>query len=335
MDYWQCFSRVLIMVYMVLSLVGIYRLVAGGTISIKNALGDASGVRGVVPSSEEEMVISVPPRENITFPTPDDEWFDSMIEEDALRSSHHQRKFLVRKDRVASQFEKDIRFQSKPGSFAAIVISDAFAFLHIWKCGGTTVAKFFENHQSSLIEPWIQSRKWVTLVRDPIDRFLSAWAECGFRAYKGDIDLDGLEKHSVLNWLDEEYDFRVRAFLREVKDFTFPVVWGSCHMHAHPQANFMMDESGHIDDHVAIVGDLSEMKAILKTAGLTNFTDDRKGRDASSNKIKSKYFPSNRELLRDNTIIELCEFLAVDYFLFDFEPPKICVQPGGPLARFQ
>lgn len=96
----------------------------------------------------------------------------------------------------------------------------------------------------------------------------------------------------------------------------------------------MIDENGHIDHHVKLVGDLHEMGAVLEIAGFHNYTDSVKGRDSSANAVKAEYFPSRRDLLQDQTILELCEFLALDYFLFDFEPPEICVQEGGPLARF-
>ena len=96
----------------------------------------------------------------------------------------------------------------------------------------------------------------------------------------------------------------------------------------------MIDENGHIDQHVSLVADLHEMRRVLEIADFHNYTDKVKGRDASSNVVKSEYFPSRRDLLQNQTILELCEFLALDYFLFDFEPPEICVQHGGPLARF-
>jgi len=44
------------------------------------------------------------------------------------------------------------------------------------------------------------------------------------------------------------------------------------------------------------------------------------------------FFPSRRDLLSEETILELCEFYAIDYFLFDFEPPAICLREGGSLV---
>jgi hypothetical protein len=269
------------------------------------------------------------------FPIPlDNAYYHRMIEVSAERSSQHQRKFLARKGRIISQFPRPVRFQSQLDEYAAIIISDEFAFLHVWKCGGTTIAALVGDTQWRLNATEVQKREWVAFVRDPIDRFLSAWAECGFRQMQHEIQLEVMQHHTVLNWLDADYDFRVRAFLNEVRDFTFPEPEMSCHTHAHPQANFMIDENGRLDDHVTMVGDLSEMRPVLvDIVGFQNFSEEVKGRDSSSNTIKTEKFPAQRELLHDQTLLELCEFYAIDYFLFDFDPPAVCVAPGGPLAR--
>lgn len=268
------------------------------------------------------------------FPIPENNvYYDHMVKGAAERSAQHQRKFLARKDSIVSKFDPMIRFQSKLDVYAAILVSDTHAFLHIWKCGGTSVASLVGDAQWRLNETQVQNREWVAFVRDPIDRMLSAWAECGFRQLEHSIEYEGMEHHTVLNWLDRDYDFRVRAFLNEVRDFTFPKPELTCHTHAHPMANFMINEYGVIDNHVTIVGDLSELRPVLEMTGFHDFPDV-KGRDASSNQIKAEKFPARRDLLKDQTILELCEFYAIDYYLFDFEPPTICILPGGPLAKY-
>lgn len=95
----------------------------------------------------------------------------------------------------------------------------------------------------------------------------------------------------------------------------------------------MIDNNGHVDHHVTLIGDLEEMDNVLEIADFFNYTDKVKGRDASANAVKAEYFPKRRELLQDRTILELCEFFALDYFLFDFKPPEICIQPGAPLSH--
>ena len=96
----------------------------------------------------------------------------------------------------------------------------------------------------------------------------------------------------------------------------------------------MINENGHIDHHVTLIGDLYEMRSVLQLANFTKYTSQGKGRDSADNAVKAEFFPARRDLLHDHTILELCNFLALDYFLFDFQPPEICVQAGGPLARF-
>lgn len=332
-------GRVCVVLYIVLSLVVILK-----KFSTDDALQllDASsptppGTFDAVPEEEVKVKEEETSSVKTEFVDPEDEYFLQMKEKmDQLeRSSNQQRKFLSRKSRIETQFDQRIRFKSKPGEYAAIPISDQFAFLHIWKCGGTTISEQLgPTSQFELSAPVIQNKDWVALVRDPIDRFLSAWAECGFRQYKGTIAFGGFEEHTVLSWVDEDYDFRIRAFLNEVHDFIYPVVWGSCHTHAHPQANFMINSKGHIDPHIKIVGDLSELESVVKMAGFNDYMDEVVGRDASANNIKQTYFPSRRDLLSDQTILELCQFLALDYFLFDFDPPAICMTSGAPLATF-
>lgn len=268
---------------------------------------------------------------NSFFSAPkNDTIYNRMAAMGATRSMDHHRKFLERKTQITAKFNETQRYQPLVDRYAAIAISHDFAFLHIFKCGGTTVVDVTEKPQLRLDDPKIQARQWFGLLRDPIDRMLSAWAECGVRLYEGEINFKGHERYSSLTWLTGEYDFRVRAFLREVKDYLPPT--RSCHTHAFPQANFMLNASGQIDDHVRFVGDLSEMRQTLVVAGLSLGPGKLIGRDASEDLVKKYYFPARRDLLSDATILELCDFYAIDYFLFDFDPPSICLGDEGPLA---
>ena len=264
------------------------------------------------------------------FPVPKDEIYDKLATLGGNRSMDHQRKFLARRMLVPTMFDISRRYQPLVRKYAAIKLTKQFAFLHIWKCGGTTVQYLLGENQLPLSDEEIQRRKWMALLRDPIDRFLSAWAECGVRLYEGQINFNGNEKYSTLKWLNEEYDYRVRAFLREVKDYLPPE--RSCHTHAFPQANFMMNSTGHIDDHIRLVGDLSEMRIGLQAAGLRLGELDMVVRDANDDLVKKYYFQSKRELLSKETLLELCDFYALDYYLFDFDPPAVCLEPNSRLA---
>lgn len=262
----------------------------------------------------------------------DDIYYEKMRSMNLYRSMEHQKKFLTKRDQVASVFEIGDRFHPKVQRYAAIPISPNFAFLHVWKCGGTTVENVTGTVQLKLEDNEIQVRQWLALVRDPIDRFLSAWAECGARLYRGEITFGGFENASVLNDLeDDDYDFRIQSWLHEIKAFLPPA--RSCHTHAFPQANFMLNGNGTIDEHIAIVGDLSEIAANLEIAGVSLGMGDIVGRDANEDEVKQMYFPAHRDQLSKETILALCDFYAMDYFLFDFEPPESCTRKGGPLAR--
>lgn len=333
----QWLGRACLLAYMALSIVVILYLSAQNSSTFLTDALSPNLRHDPLESSDGEVENSFhATNEKTFFPDPqNNEYFDLMKKKGVERSIEHQKKFLARKAKLEAEFEPKIRFQSPLDHYAAIIISKTFAFLHVWKCGGTTVASLTGDVQLELQNEEVQKREWVAFVRDPIDRFLSAWAECGFRNHEGSLALEDYEEHTVLNWLDGDYDFRLRAFLHEVRDFTFPEPFMSCHIHAHPQANFMMNENRQLDPHVTIVGDLSELRPVLEIANFEDFSDHVKGRDASANEIKARYFPSNRSEIKNQTLLELCEFYAMDYFLFDFKPPGACIQEGAPLARYQ
>ncbi|KAL3900885.1 MAG: hypothetical protein SGARI_006158 [Bacillariaceae sp.] len=178
---------------------------------------------------------------------------------------------------------------------------------------------------------------WIAVVRDPIDHFLSAWAEIRFRKYQ----LRKIRKREKFRhpeteeWMSGDYDLRVRAFLHEVRQTIWPVKKRTEKTHANPQANFLMDENGEIYDNVQVVGDLSEMKTVLtKVGNFRQWTDNSTGRDSSLNEVKQQYFPRRPDLLSKLTLTALCEFHEIDYFLFDFDPPIVCTEKGGPFASW-
>jgi hypothetical protein len=204
-----------------------------------------------------------------------------------------------------------------------------FGFLHVWKCGGTTVEALTGSSQLLLQSNEGQARQGLALVQDPIDRFLSAWAQCGVRLCERRIKFIRDTTYSSLNWRHEEYDYCVRAFLLEVQPFC-PL--RSCTRLSTSQFH---DRSIENNCHVVFVGELSEMRQGLGIAGFQMGTKHLVERDAGQNMVKSLYFPSDRNLLSRSTLLELCEFLALDYFLFDFVPPTIWVEDGAPLATMR
>jgi len=264
-------------------------------------------------------------------------YYDEMRSRNATRSMDHFRKFTTLREEVVSTFDITRRFHSNLSQTAALIVSDEFAFLHVWKCGGTTI-QYAGYNQTYLENPEVQSRQWVAFVRDPIDRFLSAWAECGSRWLQ--------KKHipryrrtygpfSALDWTNStDYDFRARAFLYELKDRTYPTQERFCHVHGFPQVNTMMNHNGEIYPQLKIVGDLFELADVMKVIGFPTNRIESTGRKAAENPIKAKHYPPKRHLLKRETILELCEYYAIDYFMFDFPPPVICTEKGGPLEKF-
>eukprot|EP00934_Nitzschia_sp_Nitz4_P001593 Nitzschia sp. Nitz4//scaffold69_size99277//59926//60690//NITZ4_004636-RA/size99277-processed-gene-0.82-mRNA-1//-1//CDS//3329556724//1593//frame0 len=245
-------------------------------------------------------------------------------------SSAHQEKFMKHRDRISDHFRLEQLYQPITSQYGAIVISDDLAFIHIWKCGGTTIVDLTppEIDQQSIRDPEIQTRQWFGFVRDPIERFLSAWAECGMRYNRGETNFTF---ESTLAWYDHHYDARIQAWLNEVKQQIAPAQF--CHTHAFPQANFLLDRHGEIDQRVIFVGDLSEMEDILQMIGIKSGTGTVEiGRESNRDPIKTALFPSRKGLISAESRQALCEFYAIDYFLFDFVIPDGC-DIGSFLSR--
>lgn len=262
-----------------------------------------------------------------------DEYLQCMMGNDSLvRSRDHQSKFLSRKKDVEDFFPRFSRFRVKTASAGAILLTDIFGYLHIWKSGGTTIGKQSRKGQVSVNNGEFQKRDWFTFVRDPIDHFLSAWAECGERRYKWNR-----KKGATLpEWNETKYDGRIQGYAQRVVTVFDATASSSrtrmtCDWHALPQTNFMFDNNGKVHKKLKLVGDISEIPAVLELLGF--HYDENRGahRVASDSRIKTQAFPSRRDLLSNTTLLTLCEFLAMDYFLFDFEPPAVCQEPGGPL----
>jgi hypothetical protein len=204
-------------------------------------------------------------------------------------------------------------------------MTDKFAFLHIYKCGGTTVRLQTNRGEARLTK--MKDREFVTVVRDPVDHFLSGWAECGLRNAKANgMQIPELEGIS--------YDARVRDFLTTVQKAATKPKKFSCAAHSFPQANFIVHRDGEVLDNLKVIGDLHEVAGVLELVGFPYDHSKKIGRDASAEMIKTKYYPSRKDLISKATMLEICQFVAIDYFLFDFEPPEACrglqIQ-GGPL----
>lgn len=161
----------------------------------------------------------------------------------------------------------------------------------------------------------IGKRKLIATVRDPIEHFLSGWAECGER----------LKERWLPNRDNLSFDERIGIWLDYIQ------LCPTCHCVAHslPQANFLLrhDDEVHtfyFDPRIEIVGHLHELPDLLNFIGLSYDNSIPPAKVSIEDEKKSRMFPREVNLLSQATIQRLCSFLVLDYYLFDFEPPKSC-----------
>ena len=254
----------------------------------------------------------------------------------------------------------------------AIVLNDAYAFRHIYKTGGTAVMaqagrdeggcrrapaaalRAHATHASLSPPPLRRSRRppspvppppvreeeygdrfLVATVRDPLDRFLSGWAECGKRGRAGATHEGAMA-----------YDERVFAWLERARrhQYAAPRKWYACINHSLPQANYLLrgaarprevqalrrargpsyDGGRRWHPRLRIVGDMRDLPRLLGVAGFDYDAAVGAPNNATADRVKSSRWPKDRAALSNRTVDALCRFLALDYYLFDFEAPERC-----------
>lgn len=197
----------------------------------------------------------------------------------------------------------------------AIGLNDEYAFRHIYKNGGTTVQSQAGAKKIHIkFDDIDRNKKLLATVRDPIDHFLSGWAECGSRLNKF------CQSYFLRSF--QSYDEKIMYWL---SSFRKSECW--CKTHSLPQSSFLLvrDNDGQVifDPSIDTLGHMKELPELLDFVGFPYKQSIPNGRNASLNKRKRK-FPRNKSLLSESTILELCKFLALDYYMFDFEPPEVC-----------
>ena len=260
---------------------------------------------------------------------------NSLLSQSALQCASVWRK----KDALPTLFDRERRFDTAPGDFAATVLSDKWAFLHVWANGHKTVIKVAEDQlketQRRKDFAEIKNRKWMALVQEPIKHFLEGWAMAELKMVeevKG-RGHDDLASKIIASWEapDTTYDDRVSEFLDRVLAYSTKQTTAQMSplMHALPQTNFLMDGLGFLHPNLAIIGELNEWKGMMELVGFQG-NPDKTMLDATPI-LRAKYFPSRMEGLSRNTIIRLCDFLAMDYYLLSYDAPLVCLQKLGPL----
>jgi len=241
------------------------------------------------------------------------------------RSFRHQYKFFSVRSSVLSWVKTHeeqrhlLHGKDTNNKWFAIILNEDYAYRHIFKSGGTSVVKQTAAH-SHVSQSDIGNRRLLATVRDPLEHFLSGWAECGSRNFKVMMNLTA----------SDAYDDRVQAWLQYLTtDASEQIRKGGqamkhCRIHSFPQANFLLQSDGEFNTNIDIVGDLGEIPALLEAVGFHYNASISKGRDASKDEIKSRHFPPNKSLLSARTITDICRYVALDYYLFDFDPPATC-----------
>jgi len=236
------------------------------------------------------------------------------------RSLAHQHKFFSVRDSVLSWVKSHkeerylLRGTGKGGRLFAFKLNKDYAFRHIFKSGGTTIQ---EQTRAGHVPQWsVGNRSLMTLVRDPIDHFLSGWAECGYRCFDEMMNLT----------TSDAYDDRVTAWLQYVQSPKSKPCLKRVMLHSMPQANYLWegDSKFEWDGKLDLVGDLDELPGLLELIDVHYNESLKKGNVAKGNEIKNRYFPRNKNILSNSTLKSICSYVALDYYLFSFEPPLAC-----------
>ena len=238
-----------------------------------------------------------------------------------------QASFEAKRGDLSKIFPRERRTQVNAGEWAANIVTPKYAYLHIYKNGGTTVAA--QTKHGHILLPKVSKYNWFTVVREPMDHFLSGWSECGDRDRKhlriqlglpptGPLD----ENEPIPPNLLLDYDSRVSDWLMQVQ--ATPMAKWNCTMHSFPQVNYMLNRRGDVFPQLQIVGDLRELPAVMQTVGFPYQETVQTGRNATADEYLSTYYPRRVDLLSNETMRNLCDYLAIDYFLLGYPLPPPC-----------
>ena len=204
-------------------------------------------------------------------------------------------------------------YHKREAIYFGYILSERYVFRHIFKNGGHVVE--WQTGKGHISSDEVGNRSIAAVVRDPVDHFLSGWAECGERKiFFLETATSTLETNT--------YNKRLQMWLAML----IQMPHNKCRRHSWPQAHFLLGgDMAPLD--LGLIGDLRELPRVLE---LTGFQYDyaihkNKGDYASSeSELKQNMFPKRIDLISDETMRLICRYVALDYYLFDFEPPKVC-----------
>ena len=73
-----------------------------------------------------------------------------------------------------------------------------------------------------------------------------------------------------------------------------------------------------------IVGDLRELAGVVNMTGFAYQAEVMGHRNATADSFLTEHFPKTIHRLKIKTMREICRFVALDYYLFDFKPHPVC-----------
>jgi len=210
--------------------------------------------------------------------------------------------------------------RGKYNDYYAYILNDKYAFLHIFKNGGSSVEAQLGRGTGSHVRPsQVKKRGLLATLRDPIDHFLSGWSECGSRHKLPHTSIDTTFDERIQMWLDH-----INSCRNNRAGFSFKGAC-ACIEHSLPQVNFLLKlfTGNEIDPKIDLLGDLKELPELLRFAGFQYKNSIPSARVHAKRKSNHKY-PRNRTLISMETMRNVCHFLRLDYYLLQFEPPPIC-----------
>ncbi|CAJ1953655.1 unnamed protein product [Cylindrotheca closterium] len=254
---------------------------------------------------------------------------NELEEHGLLLSMRQQERFFARKNSLERDHgSSPLMFSTATWKYwnrwHALILNDRFAFRHIFKTGGTSLEK--QTGSKHVQRKAIGNRRMIATVRDPLEHFLSGWQECGER-FPEYMEWNYQSTGKGTN--DEKsYSRRIQQWLDRTKTMAFrtaPCLGKcACAMHSFPQASFLITKKGTVDPKVDLVGDLRELPGLLEIVGFQYNESLGTGRNASATEFKTTYFPRKPHLIVNDTMKAICEFVALDYYLFDFALPIAC-----------
>lgn len=254
------------------------------------------------------------------------------------RSSHLCKYVWEKKNFLPFYFPRAERFDTNQGDYSAVLLSNSFAFFHIWVNGDRTLIPTVEAHlgvEDAQVgrTTEVQSRKWVALVRNPMEHFLQGWALAEIKVVQDARERghEDLANKILAKWEERTLEERLIVFLDQLETYakSSSTAMLSPLMHALPQTNFLMDDTGALHPNLALIADVDDWATVLKFSDFPGPIDENRKEQLSD--LQLKYFATEFYKFSKPTLLRVCEFLAIDYFLLPYEAPSTCLKRRGPL----